>query len=105
MALVSGICTLYYNMIIGWGLYYLGHSFSRELPWATCNNPWNTEFCAQRGVDIGYTGNLTTDANGTLTGNQNISANYLEATTVASAGDNFTTAAPFRRTPSEEYWQ
>uniref|UniRef100_A0A8B9K3R1 Transporter n=1 Tax=Astyanax mexicanus TaxID=7994 RepID=A0A8B9K3R1_ASTMX len=34
-----GMC---YMMILAWALFYLTFSFSSELPWASCNNPWNT---------------------------------------------------------------
>ncbi|CAJ0947146.1 unnamed protein product, partial [Mesorhabditis belari] len=35
-AIVSYLVALYYNVIITWCLYYLGQSFSLELPWAHC---------------------------------------------------------------------
>ncbi|KAG4066627.1 hypothetical protein HA402_007263 [Bradysia odoriphaga] len=36
---------MYYNTIIGWAVYYLFASFTYELPWTSCGNSWNTEFC------------------------------------------------------------
>ncbi|XP_041035537.1 sodium- and chloride-dependent creatine transporter 1 [Carcharodon carcharias] len=39
-------CNTYYIMVLTWGAYYLGHSFSATLPWATCNNTWNTLTCS-----------------------------------------------------------
>ncbi|KAK9504504.1 hypothetical protein O3M35_010821 [Rhynocoris fuscipes] len=36
---------MYYNTIIGWAVYYLVASFRYELPWTSCNNPWNTPNC------------------------------------------------------------
>ncbi|MBN3300695.1 SC6A8 protein, partial [Amia calva] len=40
-------CNTYYIMILVWGLYYLLHSFSSPLPWATCGNAWNSANCTQ----------------------------------------------------------
>lgn len=40
-------CNTYYIMILVWGLYFLLHSFTTPLPWATCGHPWNTPNCTQ----------------------------------------------------------
>nr|XP_046246300.1 sodium- and chloride-dependent GABA transporter 2-like isoform X2 [Scatophagus argus] len=34
-----------YIIILSWALFYLVFSFSSRLPWATCNNYWNTDDC------------------------------------------------------------
>ncbi|XP_037346500.2 sodium- and chloride-dependent GABA transporter 2 [Pungitius pungitius] len=34
-----------YVVILAWAFFYLFSSFSGELPWATCNNTWNTDNC------------------------------------------------------------
>ncbi|XP_033481687.1 sodium- and chloride-dependent GABA transporter 2 [Epinephelus lanceolatus] len=34
-----------YIVILAWAFLYFFSSFSGELPWATCNNTWNTDSC------------------------------------------------------------
>lgn len=34
--------SIYYIIILAWAFFYLFSSFSSELPWANCQNPWNT---------------------------------------------------------------
>uniref|UniRef100_A0A3Q2XLT3 Transporter n=1 Tax=Hippocampus comes TaxID=109280 RepID=A0A3Q2XLT3_HIPCM len=40
-------CNTYYIMILVWGLYFLFHSFTSPLPWATCGHAWNTPNCTE----------------------------------------------------------
>ena len=42
MVVVSSLVAIYYNMIIGWSLYYLFASFTSELPWEKCRPEWST---------------------------------------------------------------
>ncbi|XP_069380681.1 sodium- and chloride-dependent GABA transporter 2-like [Paralichthys olivaceus] len=53
-----------YIIVLAWALLYLIHCFRATLPWATCNNPWNTDRC----VDL-TSANWTALHNGNLTGN------------------------------------
>nr|DBA32199.1 TPA: hypothetical protein GDO54_000008 [Pyxicephalus adspersus] len=44
MLLVSALVSLYYNVIIAWTFYYLGHSFQSPLPWS-CQHPQYIQLC------------------------------------------------------------
>lgn len=109
MIVLSWICTVYYQVIITWVLHYLGNSFQNPLPWATCDNEWNTEFCTSR-KDMNMSSfNLTQAYLGV---NTSVGLNATDgslsfdvadvAVVVGNASLNIT-----RRlmTPSEEFWQ
>jgi len=42
MVIVSGLTSLYYNMILAWAYFYMFASFRSILPWQTCTEKWNT---------------------------------------------------------------
>ncbi|XP_014680190.1 PREDICTED: sodium-dependent serotonin transporter-like, partial [Priapulus caudatus] len=42
---ISYYVAFYYNVIISWSFYYLFASFTANLPWTSCGNAWNTEYC------------------------------------------------------------
>ena len=48
MMIITGIMTMYYNVVISWVVYYLVRSFTFNLPWGSCGNEWNTELCVDR---------------------------------------------------------
>lgn len=47
MFIVSCFIGVYYNMIIAWAVFYLFASFTSELPWGSCENPWNSLACSR----------------------------------------------------------
>ena len=61
MMVVSFLCTVYYNVIIAWCLYYLSQSLRSEVPWKRCGNSWNSDKCSTTGersvswCDLQYT--------------------------------------------------
>ena len=94
MVIVSGSCTIYYNIVITWTLYYLCKSMTSTLPWANCGNWWNTQSCSTADTNAFSTiANLTYNlANGTL----------------LSVGRNTTDGAFVNSKPvtaAEEFWQ
>uniref|UniRef100_A0A8C5QTM8 Transporter n=1 Tax=Leptobrachium leishanense TaxID=445787 RepID=A0A8C5QTM8_9ANUR len=51
-------CNTYYIMILVWGLYYLVHSFTNTLPWATCGHSWNSKECTEVFPNMTSSGNV-----------------------------------------------
>ncbi|XP_052891974.1 sodium-dependent serotonin transporter [Anopheles moucheti] len=87
---------MYYNTIIGWAVYYLFASFSSELPWTKCGNPWNTENCSPVTGRVNATLASTTTAAPTVTttlmSSMTTNAASAGVTLVASALGNSTMA-------------
>nr|CAH8874768.1 unnamed protein product [Trichobilharzia regenti] len=44
--LINFLVNSYYTVILGWAFHFIFASFTIELPWTTCGNPWNTESCS-----------------------------------------------------------
>ncbi|XP_067649008.1 sodium- and chloride-dependent glycine transporter 2-like [Haliotis asinina] len=45
IATVMWLYVTYYMAIFAWFMYYFYHSFIGKLPWASCDNSWNTPAC------------------------------------------------------------
>lgn len=57
--MVAFYVSFYYNVIIGWALYFLVASITPELPWLHCNNTWNTIGCTDTKNNYTSTNNNT----------------------------------------------
>uniref|UniRef100_UPI003AAC43D7 sodium- and chloride-dependent GABA transporter 2-like n=1 Tax=Centroberyx gerrardi TaxID=166262 RepID=UPI003AAC43D7 len=55
-------CVMYYIVILAWAFLYLFSSFNTELPWANCNNSWNTEDCSDYGQNHSSNGHILGNA-------------------------------------------
>ncbi|XP_073795901.1 sodium- and chloride-dependent creatine transporter 1 isoform X2 [Danio rerio] len=74
-------CNTYYIMVLVWGLYFLAHSFTSSLPWATCGHEWNTINCTTNFSRVCFNQSPSHPNNSSL----NISAGCLEPTGLRSS--------------------
>ena len=44
-SILNSLIGIYYNVIIALAFYYLFGSLTSSLPWASCDNDWNTPSC------------------------------------------------------------
>ncbi|CAG9862821.1 unnamed protein product [Phyllotreta striolata] len=44
---VNFIVCSYFNMLMAYPVIFLAYCFKEQLPWSNCDNPWNTNDCAQ----------------------------------------------------------
>lgn len=52
---VNAFIGFYYNVIIGYCIYYLFMSMRAKLPWSKCDQPWNTDECVVSSTDYNCT--------------------------------------------------
>ncbi|XP_050531792.1 sodium-dependent serotonin transporter [Daktulosphaira vitifoliae] len=60
ICLIDMYMGMYYNTIISWAVYYLFSSMRSELPWTSCDNPWNTLNCTPVTNLTGLVNNIST---------------------------------------------
>jgi len=86
----------YYNVLIAYALYYLFASITNQLPWASCNNDWNTKYCTTK-VVARYVSDIsgsTSDVSG-----------YFNDTNVTTMSPLDEAARKLLKTPTEEYFE
>uniref|UniRef100_A0A673XTH2 Transporter n=1 Tax=Salmo trutta TaxID=8032 RepID=A0A673XTH2_SALTR len=44
---IVALLNFYYIIVLAWAIFYLSYSFTWDLPWASCNNTWNTDSCLE----------------------------------------------------------
>lgn len=105
MAIVSGMCCLYYNVLIAWTLYFLFMSMRTVLPWSTCGNDWNTEHCFVKDKDS----STSFKHNQTVTNFTNSKYSLLQQSSVLINSSSLMNSSSILKhnytSPSEEFWE
>ncbi|XP_058798606.1 sodium- and chloride-dependent glycine transporter 1-like isoform X3 [Phymastichus coffea] len=99
MVLVSSVVMLYYNLIIGWTLFYMFASVAEmgELPWNKCEEEWSTLECFMPEVALQcMSQNMTYYERKCLNSSQLATLGITEV--------NLTHAHAVRKPPAEEYF-
>ncbi|XP_058273602.1 sodium- and chloride-dependent GABA transporter 2-like isoform X2 [Hemibagrus wyckioides] len=84
---------IYYIVVLAWAVFYLFSCFQSTLPWISCTNEWNTQFCHTYNTSLLNSGLNGTDADWSFLHNETnnySSFNYSAAYKVVS--------------PEEEFW-
>ncbi|KAL4223499.1 hypothetical protein ACF0H5_016970 [Mactra antiquata] len=51
VVLIAFYTDFFYNVVIAWALHFFFASFTKNLPWETCDNDWNTDRCYEDIMD------------------------------------------------------
>lgn len=106
IGMVAATCILafYYNAIIAWTMFYIGNSFMNPLPWRSCDNEWNTEFCVTTRNPVMY-GNMSQGSN--ISDDLSQWTNYTNSglDTFVQTDQNVTYLKHKYVTSEEEFWQ
>ncbi|XP_046371166.2 sodium- and chloride-dependent glycine transporter 1-like [Haliotis rufescens] len=99
--LITMYFSTYYPALFAWFFYYLYYSFSAKIPWAHCDNFWNTPSCISHfDVDDVADANVT---NASLTDSNAATAMYNN--TVLANGTGNWSGAVSGMTAAEEFWR
>jgi len=82
VVLIAFYVDFFYNVIIAWALHFFLASFTNNLPWITCSNPWNTDQCMEISNESNgsfYIINTTSNANTSVTNATTTQTNYTSA--------------------------
>lgn len=96
MLMCSGLTSIYYNMIIAWCHFFFFASFQSPLPWASCDEDWNTQDCRLK-LPSTDCSDGTKYQNGTCYSGNQFSGLWNETLFTEVTGRK-------RVLPSEEYW-
>ncbi|XP_061187866.1 sodium- and chloride-dependent glycine transporter 1-like [Saccostrea echinata] len=97
MLIMSGLTSIYYNVLITWAVLYLFSSFTSDLPWSTCDNKWNTKDCSLKLPTVICLRNEQKFPNGTCY-SQNVFKGIWNETIFRNV------TGRRRISPTEEYW-
>jgi len=96
-----GMCFLslyigtYYNIILSWAFFYIFSSFTSSLPWASCENPWNSEACRR------FDSKNCTSHGGVMTNEQDC---IFQKDVTIDVWKNVTETANNAKLPSDEFF-
>ncbi|XP_061454597.1 sodium- and chloride-dependent neutral and basic amino acid transporter B(0+) isoform X2 [Rhineura floridana] len=96
MVIISTFVTIYYNVIIGYSLYYLFASFQSKLPWSECDPEWANDICSKTPLVLAC--NVTSE-DGTI-----IPTNYSWVKNHNLTCINGSKVFANTQVPSEQYW-
>lgn len=109
--LISFMCSTYYIVILVWGLYYMYAGVSKEIPWGSCLNAWNTDRCASSNEELqrrlctsGSTYNSSI-SNGRIWENMNLINGTLRSNLLNTTDTNCSMSNVTAVDPAVEFWQ
>ena len=97
-----------YNVLMSWSFYYLFSSFTTHLPWANCENDWNSLDCSTGQLKAGNITKRTENTNSSFNVASVVAAkNGNETTGIFNSGYHTadTAGKSFVSDPVTEFWE